>query len=710
VPGYAFQLEVLRQVQVELRRGESADASLLNSPFARLGAFGPDLLVYAPPIDTLAAGLKGGTIVTLLGEDIRTLNATDLRTLEDLYEKPVGAAYSALFSNLVLDQVWSDLVTVIQFLQQASSIAQSQDSSQLKSFFAEFPDIKTKLTNLSTKLGPGLKTLLSLSALIVGGPWMEVAPALAQVLLLLPAASPKGCRPYEYLRWHRSGEFAQALWSNAQTNNQKAFALGWMSHIAASVTGEPFINNIVGGPYRTHWWRNRLASNFVDAWTFGFFEETSNGQGFPSIDGNVPTPPYQDWAPLYGANLQNEFDVGDLAHSVTAGIPDAVTAMGQGVSTTRSPNLLSQLSGQFPAEITNLIAAALEQAYPASVQTDLPMPPSLTAGAFADAYVGAFSVYWFMTSGEGPLGNNILGPPPSTACGTTPPSWATSASSNAPAPQQGSVVNQSGSAVCAAVLAILAALAFLTDNIAAGVALTIAAVEEVPSDSINWPQVQCDLWWLESLVDKALNALRDGLWILTFAYPPPVMLGSQDPDGNWIPATDWTDLSAGEDPPAQLPNNEPPASGVPLTMTNAFSAGNRDVPGRYPHGLDTGPDASGNAIIPDFDYFRFPGNAPLETDSNEYPARDLVAPGMYPNTIVSGLGLTNDGMLQPTTFPTRNVSFGDAVSNALAVIEAKAAGLPDYNLDGDRGYGWLGWRPEPLSKPATPPVKVEADA
>ena len=708
MPGFAFQLEVLKQVQVELRRGDDADGSLLDSPYARLGAFGPDLLVYAPPIDTLASGLKGGTILTLIGQDIRTLNNADLHTLEDLFEKPVGAAYSALFSNLVIE-AWPDLIAVVQFLQQAATIAQTQDTSQLKGFFAELPGIKTKLTNLSNTLGPGLKTMLSLAALIVGGPWMEVAPALAQTLLLLPRANPKGDRPYEYLRWHRSGQFAQALWSNAQSNNQKAFALGWMSHLAASVTGEPFVNNIVGGPYRTHWWRNRLASNFVDAWTFGFFEESSNGQGFPSIEGDTPSPAYEDWAPLYGANLQDEFDVGDLAHSVTNGIPDAVTAMSQGESTSGTPNLLSQLAGQFPAEITTLIAAALEEAYPASVQTELPMPPSLTAGAFANAYVGAFSVYWFMTSGDGPLGNNIVGAPPSTTCGTTPPSWASSASSNAPPPQQGSVVNTSGSAVCAAVLAILALLAFLTDNIAAGVALTVAAIEDVPSASINWPQVQCDVWWLQSLVDKALNALRDGLWILTLAYPPPIMLGSQDPDGNWIPATDWTNISTGEDPPAQLPDNEPPAGGVPLTKTNAFSRSNDDGRSRYPRGLDTGPDADGNAIIPDLDFFRFPVNAPLETDNHEYPANDVVAAGIYPNTIVNGLGVANGGVMQDGTFPTRNADFGDAVSNAIAVIQAKADGLSDYNLDGDRGYGWLGWRPEPLSNPATLPVKVDAD-
>jgi len=373
----------------------------------------------------------------------------------------------------------------------------------------------------------------------------------------------------------------------------------------------------------------------------------------------------------------------------------------------RTSNLLSTLAGQFPSEITSLLASAIEATYPPGSQPAL--PPSLTAASFADAYVGAFAVFWFLTSGEGPLGNNVLGPPPTTSCGTNPPSWTSSTST--PPPQSGSVVNHSGSGVCDAILAILAILSFLTGNVAAGIGFLIGALEDEPSTSINWPVVQCDVFWLESLVDKTLNALRDALWIMTLAYPPPIMLGGQDTDGNWVPATDWTNTSLGQDPPASLPNNEPPAGGVPLTKTNALGVP-REVArggGGYPHGLDTGPGSDGQPILPDLDFFRFPSEAAIETDTNEYPAPDLIPPEIYPNTIVNGMGVENGGIMEAGTFPTRELPFGDAVANALKVIEAKANGLPDYNLDGDRGYGWLGWRPKPLTNPATPPVQVESD-
>lgn len=57
----------------------------------------------------------------------------------------------------------------------------------------------------------------------------------------------------------------------------------------------------------------------------------------------------------------------------------------------------------------------------------------------------------------------------------------------------------------------------------------------------------------------------------------------------------------------------------------------------------------------------------------------------------------------------RDKFFGDAVSNALQIFAANAVNLPSYNLDADRGYGWLGWHPAPGTQPVTPPVSDQAD-
>ena len=44
-----------------------------------------------------------------------------------------------------------------------------------------------------------------------------------------------------------------------------AFAVGWMSHCATDVTGHPFTNAKSGGPYRNHWQRHHLVENHMDS-------------------------------------------------------------------------------------------------------------------------------------------------------------------------------------------------------------------------------------------------------------------------------------------------------------------------------------------------------------------------------------------------------------------------------------------------------------
>jgi hypothetical protein len=45
---------------------------------------------------------------------------------------------------------------------------------------------------------------------------------------------------------------------------QQAFALGWMTHCAADVTGHAFTNAKSGGPFRLHWQRHHLVENHFD--------------------------------------------------------------------------------------------------------------------------------------------------------------------------------------------------------------------------------------------------------------------------------------------------------------------------------------------------------------------------------------------------------------------------------------------------------------
>jgi hypothetical protein len=46
---------------------------------------------------------------------------------------------------------------------------------------------------------------------------------------------------------------------------QLAFAVGWLTHCATDVTGHPFTNAKCGGPYRDHWQRHHLVENHFDS-------------------------------------------------------------------------------------------------------------------------------------------------------------------------------------------------------------------------------------------------------------------------------------------------------------------------------------------------------------------------------------------------------------------------------------------------------------
>ena len=72
----------------------------------------------------------------------------------------------------------------------------------------------------------------------------------------------------DMLHYRKTYEFAAYLWKKAkESKNERfeAFALGWMSHLATDVVGHSFVNEKSGGPYRLHWQRHHLVENHMDA-------------------------------------------------------------------------------------------------------------------------------------------------------------------------------------------------------------------------------------------------------------------------------------------------------------------------------------------------------------------------------------------------------------------------------------------------------------
>ena len=717
MPNLGFQLEVLKQVIRERAAGGDSLATSLSQnnfsnalmQFAVLGAIGPDVLRYMPISSDLASFLAGlvpsatsgmalsptqisnaqnSAVTALQGLTASTATPAQQALALELYFNPLGAAYSALFSTLVVP-VWPILNHITDVLNQLNTIVQNQDTLGAVGMIGEVEGLKDEQSKLAGLAGTVAVLSTIVGVLATEGPWMEMNQT------LLPPADPIADRRYEFLRWHHTGRFLQNLLANASTQNQKAFAFGWQCHVAASVAAEPFINNITGGPYRTHWWRNRLVGNYVDAWTFGFFEQNP----LPTMAGDNPTPAYCDpqtgegWPSICAANLQNLFNVAKLSAPATADdVPDAVKAMASG-------DLSALLSGfPFPAEISNLLQAAMSATYTADLSPLFPgqkLPivgvdaslnplPAFASDTFARAYIGAFAVYWFMTSSSGVVGNNPTGVP----TGQPEPGWV--ASGGSPSPTQAGL--SVAGTICAAILAIVGLVLILVGDVPLGLAALVAALN---APIIDWSTVANELFWIRKMVVDSENMLRDALVLGALAYPPPVMFGAVDANGNTLPATD---LTGGLSLPT---TNVPTTQGTPLFKTNNLTSGEeftaaRPISPSYPRGLDT--SVQGAADI-DFDSFpQSVGEQPL-TDN-------IIAAGLYPNAMIqSGATVMNGGIMgAPSTWPTADQFFGDAVANAVQMIAQQASGLLDYNLDGDRGYGWQTWDPQPGSNPSSPPV------
>ena len=79
---------------------------------------------------------------------------------------------------------------------------------------------------------------------------------------------------FDMLHYRRTGEFAKNLIKISEEMNDdraRAYAYGYLTHIATDLVGHSFVNQLSGAPYRSHVWRHVTIENFMD--TRAFFVE-----------------------------------------------------------------------------------------------------------------------------------------------------------------------------------------------------------------------------------------------------------------------------------------------------------------------------------------------------------------------------------------------------------------------------------------------------
>ncbi|MEM2928057.1 MAG: zinc dependent phospholipase C family protein [Nitrososphaerota archaeon] len=243
MPKYATHMLVMDKTTEKLLKSQFADASALKNrrDIAVVGAIGPDLFFWATDYE-LCKVLKDifeawDYIVGIYNDTIGKI----VKAIEELGEAVEGA----------IEKVLPHTVEMIEVL-----INECRETS----------DLFKKVVSQGA-----LAALLGIDDLI--GDMADVPTATHRIFDMFKPPLQDGKDEtkwywFDMLHYRYTGLFLNNLIENARTEAQKAYAYGYATHIATDLIGHGYVNQIVGGPYRTQVQRHSLVEYFIDAWVF----------------------------------------------------------------------------------------------------------------------------------------------------------------------------------------------------------------------------------------------------------------------------------------------------------------------------------------------------------------------------------------------------------------------------------------------------------
>ncbi|MGB9899060.1 zinc dependent phospholipase C family protein, partial [Thermanaerothrix sp.] len=249
MPKYAIHHIVLNDAIGVLLGATAAPARIAgaelaaNMPIANIGAVGPDLLFWAPDYEIVD---KFYTLYKNYAELRKLYNTLvqPIRDIRDAVVEPLEAAVETLAPSSV---------ALIRHL-----IEEMKETAEL-----------FKKT-VQTGLFAGVITGADLLTDAVGFP--HLASSLFQMFVPpLQLGQGENCWYwFDMLHYRRTGEFGRRLVENARGGSaaQRAYAYGYLSHIATDLVGHAYVNQVVGGPFRLQVQRHVTVENWMDTWKF----------------------------------------------------------------------------------------------------------------------------------------------------------------------------------------------------------------------------------------------------------------------------------------------------------------------------------------------------------------------------------------------------------------------------------------------------------
>jgi hypothetical protein len=213
-----------------------------HSDYFRLGSIGPDLLFFAPDYDPAVQDLLK-RVLQVYDDVVAPLKALYEKAIEPVREQ-IDRFDEAVFATL-------DAATCNSF----SSIQQEIDATL--ALFQRLRDtailaLFTDAVNVFDTMRPPIQQGHDETR------WFW----------------------FDMLHYRRTGTFVKEMWARADTPEKKAYVLGYCTHLAADATGHAYVNEVVGGPYRSHNQRHHFVENILDVYLYDVLrgEELTNSK------------------------------------------------------------------------------------------------------------------------------------------------------------------------------------------------------------------------------------------------------------------------------------------------------------------------------------------------------------------------------------------------------------------------------------------------
>lgn len=449
---------------------------------------------------------------------------------------------------------------------------------------------------------------------------------------------------FDFLHYRRTGRFASTMWKMAGGDDDlRRYVLGYASHIGTDVVGHPFVNTITGGPYRTHWHRHKLVENWIDAYARNHYPDSATIQACLNLG---PDDAYVSNA-IAGSYYYRltELPGGKMPDKLGTLLADAMQSTYQGMD---HPVFLSPADLDSTYRLWLMWFKRVTSIGDAQKPTPVPPPGAATAALIND-YVSGFPSFPGGGGGSPPSGFNIL---------------------------------DIFAAIAAFVKWLIESIVYTVGWI---ITHTVEILTLLPTEAlalVKWLlyQIQKGIW-------EIYDNLRFALVLGGYFFPEPRDL-AKSPWGQAFINTASVSLTGG------------PAANFMVYPRKQESHG---LGGPMEHHLLY------PGVIQELNHAEpmpmpFHGVNP-EVFISDWHTYDPAIEALYDCRAPYGGDVRFTHFVDSNTW--RTPQLGSALGFSARLISQRLEDLPNFNLDGDRGYGWKTWRAlDPKNIETNNPVDV----